>query len=247
MYEQEKITPYNHTEGKTEQVEKMFDGIARSYDLLNHLLSFGIDKRWRKKTIQVLSRFPHEKILDIATGTGDFALLTCQMLRPSRLTACDISEGMMEIGKKKALEAGLNDIISFQKEDCTRLSFRDNQFDIITVAYGVRNFAHLDKGLEEMHRVLKPGGHLAILELCVPDTEPMKSLFRIYSHVWMPLLGRLISKDKKAYSYLPATMEAFPQGEIMKGIIQKAGFKDVYFKRYSFGLSTMYIATKQSS
>ena len=244
MYKQEKITPYNQTEGKTEQVEKMFDGIAPSYDLLNHFLSFGIDRRWRRETIRELSRFRHETILDIATGTGDFAILTCQELHPARLVACDISEGMMALGREKTRKAHLEGIISFQKEDCGQLSFPDNSFDIITVAYGIRNFSDLDKGLREMLRVLKEGGHLAILELCVPKSLPMRFLFHIYSHIWMPFIGRLISKDKKAYKYLPATMEAFPQGEIMHDIILKAGFRDVYFKRYTWGLSTMYIATK---
>lgn len=244
MYEQEKIKPYNNTESKRKQVEAMFDGIAHSYDLLNHFLSLGIDKSWRTKTIKSLSRFPHSTMLDIATGTGDFAILACNILNPQKLIACDISEGMMSIGKEKVKKEGLQNIISFQKEDCMQLSFEDNTFDTITVAYGVRNFEQLDKGLKEMLRVLKPGGHVAILELCAPKSFPMKQLFWLYSHIWMPMIGRLISKDNKAYAYLPATMEAFPQGEVMQEIMQRAGYKEVTFKRFTFGLSTMYIATK---
>ena len=245
MYSQEQIKPYSSTGGKTEQVETMFNSIAHSYDLLNHFLSLGIDKAWRKKIIKALLPYHPQSILDIATGTGDFAILACKILHPKSVTACDISEGMMAVGKQKAESKGLDSIISFQKEDCEHLSFSDAVFDTVTVAYGVRNFAHLDTALHEMYRVLQQGGHLAILELCVPQHFPMRQLFWLYSHIWMPVIGKLISKDNKAYKYLPATMEAFPQGEVMQQIIQKAGFKDVCFKRLTFGLSTMYIATKQ--
>lgn len=244
MYDQEKIMPYESSEAKGKQVERMFDGIAHSYDLLNHVLSFDVDRSWRNKTINALRQFRHDRVLDVATGTGDFAILTAKKLQPKELVACDLSEGMMEVGRKKVEQSGLMQTVRFQREDCMSLSFADNSFDIVTVAYGVRNFEDLDKGLCEICRVLSEGGRLAILELCVPQRFPMKQCFWLYSHVWMPLMGRLISGDVTAYRYLPATMEAFPQGEVMKSILEKAGFHDVRFKRFTFGLSTMYLAQK---
>ena len=245
MYAQEKIKPYKDSpDGKKAQVETMFNGIAHSYDRLNHMLSLGIDRRWRAKTIKALLPYQPRYILDIATGTGDFALQAYRVLRPKRISACDISEDMMKIGRNKVMRAGLEDIIMFQKEDSEQMTFENETFDTITVAFGVRNFEHLDKGLEEMHRVLQPGGHLAILELSVPKGFPMKQLFWLYAHLWMPLVGLIISKDKKAYTYLPASMEAFPQGEVLTGILNKAGFREVWFKRMTFGLCTMYMATK---
>lgn len=244
MYEQEKITPYNKTDHKSEQVEIMFDHIAHSYDLLNHFLSLGIDRRWRRIAMDTLRPFAPQKVLDIATGTGDFAILAARRLHPSSIIGADISEGMMQVGREKVKEKQLSSIITFQREDCTHLSFPDNTFDAVTVAYGVRNFADLDTGLCEMRRVLKPGGHLLIQELTTPRRFPMKQLFTLYARFIMPTIGRVISKDRHAYTYLPATMEAFPQGEIMQGILQKAGFKEVYYRRFTGGISTMYLATK---
>lgn len=243
MYAQEKIKPYNGQEDKEVQVERMFDGIAHSYDRLNHLLSWGVDRKWRRATINALKPYAPARILDIATGTGDFAILAARRLKPQSIVGADLSEGMMEVARRKTKNQGLDGIITFRKEDCTRLTFRDGTFDAVTVAYGVRNFRDLDKGLREMLRVLKPGGHLAILELSAPAKFPMRQLFWLYSHVVMPTVGKLLSRDKCAYKYLPATMEVFPQGETMKGIIEKAGFGEVRFKRFTFGLSTMYIAT----
>lgn len=243
-YAQENIMPYGDKTPKGKQVEQMFDNIAHSYDLLNHWLSFGIDRKWRKATIDAVKPFVHDEILDVATGTGDFALLAFRRLAPKKIVATDLSEGMMEIGRKKVEKAGMSSVIEFRKEDCMHLSFADNSFDVVTVAYGVRNFQDLDCGLREMRRVLRPGGHIVILELCTPMHFPMKQLFWIYSHVVMPLLGRLISKDGKAYTYLPATMEAFPQGEVMQGILKRAGYDEVSFRRFTFGLSTMYLAKK---
>ncbi len=243
-YEQEKITPYGENGHKREQVERMFDRIAHSYDLLNHCLSWGIDKRWRKTAIDSLRPYEPRQILDMATGTGDFALLAAKRLHPDRIIGADISEGMMQIGREKVEKAGWTDIIAFQREDCETLSFEDNRFDAITVAYGVRNFENLDKGLREMCRVLKPEGHLLIIELTAPQRFPMKQLFSLYAKVIMPAVGRLVSKDPSAYTYLPATMAAFPQGEAMQGILRRAGFREVRFKRFTFGISTMYLATK---
>lgn len=244
MYEQEKIKPYGTEGHKREQVEKMFDNISSTYDLLNHSLSWGIDKGWRKKSIDALRPYQPQHILDVATGTGDFAILAAKRLQPKELTGADISEGMMNIARRKVKALGLEHIIQFQKEDCGQLSFPDNTFDAVTVAYGVRNFEDLDQGLRELQRVLKPEGHLLIVELCAPNRFPMKQLFKLYSKIIMPTVGRLISKDASAYTYLPATMEAFPQGEVMQNILKKAGFRSVTFKRFTFGICTMYLATK---
>jgi demethylmenaquinone methyltransferase/2-methoxy-6-polyprenyl-1,4-benzoquinol methylase len=242
-YQQERITPY-HDGDKTAQVEAMFDNIAPSYDKLNHRLSWNIDRGWRKKAIRQLAPFRPQTMLDIATGTGDFAILAAQMLKPSKLIGADISEGMMAVGQQKVKQAGLDGIISFAKEDCLNLSYASETFDAVTAAFGIRNFSDLDKGLQEMCRVLKKGGHLSIVELTSPVSFPMKQLFKVYSHTFLPLYGRLISKDKSAYSYLTKTIEAFPQGERMTEILQRAGFSDASFRRLTFGICTMYFATK---
>ena len=242
-YRQETIKPYNEGD-KAAQVEQMFDNIAPAYDTLNHRLSWNIDRGWRRKAIRQLAPFHPQAILDIATGTGDFAILAAEMLKPQRLIGADISEGMMEIGRHKVQEKGMQHIISFEKEDCTRLSYPEASFDAVTAAFGIRNFADLDKGLSEMCRVLKPGGHLSIVELTTPVSFPMRQLFHIYAHTVLPVYGRLISKDQSAYSYLTKTIEAFPQGERMVEILQKAGFSEASFKRLTFGICTMYFATK---
>lgn len=244
-YKQETIKPYSQEGEKGKQVEQMFDNIAHSYDLLNHALSLGIDKHWRKEAIASLRPYAPQHMLDIATGTGDFAMLSAKMLRPETLVGADLSEGMLKVAREKALRNEYRTVMTFQKEDCMALSFPDNSFDAVTVAYGVRNFQDLDRGLREMLRVLRPGGRLVIIELTTPQKFPMKQLFRFYSRVWMPFVGKLISKDKQAYTYLPATMEAFPQGEVMTEILKKAGFQDVNFKRFTFGLSTLYTAAKR--
>lgn len=244
MYEQEKIKPYHKEGDKTQQVEQMFDNIAHSYDKLNHRLSWNIDKGWRKKAIRQLLPYRPKVMLDIATGTGDFAILAAGMLRPVTLIGADISEKMMEIGKQKVEKEKLDSVISFKKEDCMNLSFADDTFDAITAAFGIRNFSDLNKGLGEMCRVLKKGGHLSIVELTSPVSFPMKQLFSIYSHTFLPLYGRMISKDRSAYDYLTATIEAFPQGEQMIEILKTAGFSKAQFKRLTFGICTMYFAEK---
>ena len=244
MYNQEKIKPYNSTEEKGKVVEAMFDNIAPTYDTLNHRLSWNIDKGWRRKAIMQLAPFSPKQMLDIATGTGDFAILASQMLQPKTLIGADISEGMMEIGRQKVAKTGLNQTISFQKEDCLNLTFPSETFDAVTAAFGIRNFQDLDKGLSEMCRVLKTGGHLCIIELTQPISFPMKQLFAIYSHTFLPLYGKLISKDSSAYSYLTHTIEAFPQAERMVDILKRSGFQAASFKRLTAGVCTLYLATK---
>ncbi|MBM6992099.1 MAG: bifunctional demethylmenaquinone methyltransferase/2-methoxy-6-polyprenyl-1,4-benzoquinol methylase UbiE [Prevotella sp.] len=244
MYQQEKIKPYGENEEKGQLVEKMFDNIAPSYDTLNHRLSWNIDKGWRRKAIKQLERFHPQVMLDVATGTGDFAILEARMLKPRKIIGADISEGMMAIGREKVAALHLDDTIEFKKEDSLDMSFDDETFDAVTAAFGIRNFQDLDKGLKEMCRVLKPGGHLSIVELTTPVSFPMKQLFRIYSHTFLPMYASMISKDKSAYKYLTATIEAFPQGEQMMEILQKAGFQKTSFQRLTFGICTLYLAEK---
>lgn len=243
-YPQEHIKPYGEEGTKAVQVERMFNHIAPTYDQLNHTLSMGIDRSWRRKAIHTLRPYHPQQILDIATGTGDFAILACRELQPQFLIGADISEGMMEVGREKVQQAGLADKVSFAREDCTALSFADATFDAVTVAFGVRNFEHLDIALGEMCRVLRPNGHLVILELSTPDRFPMKQLFTLYSKVVMPLIGKLVSKDNSAYTYLPESIRAFPQGEVMQRSIRNAGFSQVRFRRLTFGICTLYVATK---
>jgi len=246
MYEQEQIKPYGEEGTKREQVEQMFDNIAHSYDTLNHTLSFGVDKIWRNNAIDFLlkKRTSTDSVLDIATGTGDFAILAAQKLHPQRIVGCDISEGMMQIGREKVAKLGLSDTITFQNEDCAKMSFDTGSFDAVISAFALRNFQNLDECLKEMHRVLKDDGHLSVVDLCTPVSFPMKQLFYIYKKVVMPVLGKLFSKDNTAYSYLPETMDAVPQAERMQSIIQQAGFHDVNFKRLAFGMCILYTAEK---
>lgn len=246
VYTQEKIKPYGEEGTKREQVESMFDNIAHSYDLLNHTLSFGIDKLWRKSAINYLlqNRKSTDSILDIATGTGDFAILACNKLSPRKVVGIDISEGMMNVGREKVKSLGLDGKIEFRKEDCVKMSFADNSFDAVISAFALRNFENLDGCLKEMHRVMCEGGHLSVVDLCTPVSFPMKQLFCIYSRVVMPLLGRLFSKDARAYDYLPETMAAVPQGDRMREIISKAGFHNAKYKRLVFGMCILYTAEK---
>ena len=243
MYKQEEIKPYHEGE-KASQVEAMFDNIAPTYDKLNHRLSWDIDRGWRRKAIKALEPYHPQTVLDIATGTGDFAILAAQMLKPQRLIGADISEGMMAVGREKVQQLGLQDVIQFEKEDCLKLSYKDGTFDAVTAAFGIRNFADLDQGLREMCRVLRPGGRLSIVELTTPVSFPMKQLFWFYSHTVLPIYGRLVSKDSSAYSYLTKTIEAFPQGERMMGILLDSGFSDASFQRLTSGICTMYLAMK---
>lgn len=243
-YQQEQIKPYSPEGAKGRQVEQMFDSIAHSYDFLNHVLSLGIDRSWRRTAIDSLRPFAPKRLLDVATGTGDFALLAMRRLNLDGILGVDLSEGMLRVGREKVEQQGLSDRITLRKADCMQLDIPDNSFDAVTVAYGVRNFEDLDRGLQEMRRVLRPGGRLVIIELTTPVRFPMKQLFRFYSRILMPIVGKTVSHDARAYTYLPATMEAFPQGEVMQEILRKAGYTDVRFRRFTFGLSTLYTAAK---
>ena len=243
MYQQETITPYSQG-SKAQQVEQMFDNIAPTYDTLNHRLSWNIDKGWRRKAISQLKPFAPKSLLDVATGTGDFAILSAQMLRPETLIGADISEGMMEIGRQKVKQLGLDRVVRFEKEDCLHLSYEDNTFDAVTAAFGIRNFVHLEKGLTEMVRVLKPGGRMAILELSTPDNPMLRPFYNLYTRCIIPLLGEKIAKNREAYTYLPESIERFPKGKQMRKMLEKTGCK-VRQRKIFFGVCRMYKCTKK--
>jgi len=244
-YKAEKVVPYSDKDtSKGAQVEQMFDEIAPQYDLLNHLLSMGVDKSWRKKGIQSLKEVNPQNILDIATGTGDLAIQAYPVLKPQHILGIDISEGMMNVGRKKVVAEGLSEKIKFEWQNCTDLHLETDSFDAAMVAFGVRNFEDLDKGLKEILRVLRPEGKLMILELSTPEYFPMKQGYLIYSKLIIPLIGKLVSKSKVAYSYLPKSISAFPQNKTMKAILEKNGFTNVEYKKLTFGICTLYTAKK---
>jgi len=221
----------------------MFDNIAPKYDFLNHFLSLGIDKLWRKKAIRILSGYPSEIILDVATGTGDFAIAASK-LKPKKITGFDLSEQMLNVGRVKVKKLGLERIIDFRKGDSEAMPFADNEFDAITVAFGVRNFENLEKGLAEFKRVLKSDGVAIILEFSKPKYFPMKQFYLFYFFGILPLIGRMVSKDRSAYSYLPESVMAFPDDEKFMAILKKTGFSRVKQKRLTFGIATIYLAQK---
>ena len=243
-YGAESILPYNEEEQKGLQVERMFDTIAGKYDLLNHTLSFGIDKLWRKKGIAYLRPFAPKQILDIATGTGDLALQLQRQRHPDHIIGADLSEGMMEEGRQKVEKAGLSAHITFERQDCTALTYEDNRFDAVTAAFGVRNFERIEQGIAEMYRVLKPGGHLMILELSTPEHFPMAQSYHLYSSVFIPLIGRVLAHNKAAYHYLPASIKVVPQGRVMTELLQRVGFKEAHAQTFTFGVCSMYTGTK---
>jgi len=238
-----KITPYNSTESKKKQVSKMFDNIAKNYDLLNHSLSFGMDFYWRRKAVKYITNNP-KTILDVATGTADFAISSSK-LKDVNITGIDISEGMIEVGKQKIKSKGLEDAIQLQLGDAENLIFENNTFDAITAGFGVRNFEDLNKGLSEMYRVLKNKGIVAILEPSKPKSFPLKQFYHIYFHHVLPFFGKLISKDNSAYTYLPNSVEAFPNGKDFIKHLEKAGFKQCKHIPLTFGIVDLYIAIKE--
>lgn len=238
------VVPYKeqNTSKKT-QVARMFDSISRRYDFLNHFLSLGIDTRWRKKAIGLLRPHSPNYLLDVATGTGDFALESLT-LKPSKVIGIDISEGMLEIGRKKIVQRKLSELIELKKGDSENIPFEENKFDAVTVAFGVRNFENLEKGLKEIYRVLKPQGHLLVLEFSKPRKFPFKQLYNFYFKTILPKIGRWVSNDKEAYSYLPESVEAFPDGEDFTRILQDVGFKKITCTTLTFGISSIYMGQK---
>jgi demethylmenaquinone methyltransferase/2-methoxy-6-polyprenyl-1,4-benzoquinol methylase len=239
----DKITPYNSQSAKKDQVEEMFDNIAPRYDFLNHLLSMGIDITWRKKAIRIIGKKNPKSILDVATGTGDFAL-EARTLHPDRIEGLDISEEMLNVGRKKISAKKLDSLIEMVKADSEALPFKDKTFDAITVGFGVRNFAHLEVGLSEMLRVLNPGGQIVIIEISQPTSFPIKQLYNIYFKHVLPTVGKMVSKDARAYTYLPESVTHFAQGQEFADILTKVGYTEVSFTPLTFGAATMYVGTK---
>ncbi|MDP5199256.1 bifunctional demethylmenaquinone methyltransferase/2-methoxy-6-polyprenyl-1,4-benzoquinol methylase UbiE [Flavobacterium sp. DG2-3] len=240
-----KVTPYKDSSlGKKEQVTQMFDTISGNYDNLNRVISFGIDVKWRKKVLKIVSDKKPKVILDIATGTGDLAILMAQT-NAEKIIGLDISAGMLEVGKKKVEEKKLSNVIELVLGDSENMPFEDNHFDAITVGFGVRNFENLEKGFAEILRVLKPNGVFVILETSVPDKFPYKQGYNFYSKNILPLIGKLFSKDNDAYGYLSESAAAFPYGEALNNILRKTGFIDVVAMPQTFGVATIYSASKK--
>ncbi len=240
---QKTVKPYNSDKSKKEEVEQMFDNISVKYDFLNHFLSLGIDRIWRKKAVKELREVNPKKILDIATGTGDFAIANMK-LKPEEIVGIDISNGMLEVGRKKMRKKKIDHIISMKQADSENLPFDDDHFDGLTVGFGVRNFENLEKGLSEMLRVLRPGGKAVILEFSKPKKFPVKQSFTFYSKYVIPVLGKSISKDEKAYAYLPESVEAFPEGKEFEAILTKLNYKNVKSSLVSGGIATIYTGIK---
>lgn len=238
------VKPYNQSSKKVE-VEQMFDNIAHKYDFLNHFFSLGIDILWRKKAIRLIQKTQPKQILDVATGTGDFAILTAKQYSDvDAITGIDISEGMLEVGRKKVQEKHLHDKISFKKADSESLPYSEASFDAVTVAFGVRNFENLELGIAEMYRVLKADGVIAIIEFSKPKRFPIKQLFGFYFKWIMPTVGNWLSKDSRAYTYLPESVDAFPEGEAFCSILSKIGFSKVQVFSLSGGIASIYFASK---
>ncbi len=238
------VVPYkDKTDSKKKQVADMFNSIARKYDFLNHFLSLGIDIFWRKKAIKMLQSFQPKQLLDIATGTGDFAI-EAMKLHPEKIIGIDISEGMLEVGRKKMKQKGYDKIIDMQIGDSENLSFEDNKFDAVIVAFGVRNFENLEKGLQEMKRVIRKGGKVVILEFSKPTAFPIKQLYHFYFRLVLPKVGKIISKDSTAYTYLPASVSEFPSGNEFLKILKKVGYKNTKCKSLTLGISSIYVGEK---
>ncbi|MBL4707962.1 MAG: bifunctional demethylmenaquinone methyltransferase/2-methoxy-6-polyprenyl-1,4-benzoquinol methylase UbiE [Flavobacteriales bacterium] len=240
----ETIIPYKEKgSSKKEQVAEMFDNISHRYDFLNHFLSLGIDKLWRKKAVKLLKENKPKILLDVATGTGDFAIESLS-LNPKKVYGIDISNGMLDKGRIKIKKNKQDQIIELKYGDSENIPFEDNYFDAITVAFGVRNFENLEKGLSEMKRVLKTGGKVVVLEFSKPKSFPIKQIYNLYFHKILPSIGKLVSKDASAYTYLPESVEAFPEGKIFEEILTKVGFK--FKKTYPlfFGISSIYVVEK---
>ncbi len=231
-------------EGKKEKVRSMFNDIAPKYDLLNHVLSMGIDKLWRKKVRKSLEELKPKKILDIASGTGDLAIELAK-LNPEEIIGADIAEDMLEIGKKKVKKKGLDKIIKMEVGDAENLRFDTGYFDAVTVAFGVRNYENLLQGLKEMHRVLRPGGKVAILEFSKPSAFPIKNIYNFYFKNILPNIGKTVSKNDEAYTYLPESVQQFPEGRDFMKVMKKAGYTQIEQKRLTFGIATLYTGLKK--
>lgn len=244
MPEVENIKPYEQRGSKREQVEQMFDAIAPAYDFMNHAMTLGIDRLWRRRAVNRLKEVRPEFILDLATGTGDFAIKLCRTLHPRRVLGIDLSQGMLDVATAKAKRHGLDNVIAFQQADCLDLPVDDNSADAVTIAFGVRNFEDIARGYREMYRVLKPGGRLSVLELSVPTNSVIRWFYNLYTLHIIPFFGAMKSGDKEAYRYLPRSIAAVPQGHDMLALMRAADFGSCRFSRMTFGTCTLYEATK---
>lgn len=238
------VTPYQNESSKKEQVAEMFNNISGTYDFLNHFLSLGIDIIWRRKAIKELKAIQPQIMLDVATGTGDFAFESVSILKPKKIIGVDISKGMLAVADKKIKERNLGDVFSVQLGDSEGLNFESNTFDAITVAFGVRNYENLEKGIADMLRVLKPNGKIVILEFSKPRNFPIKQAYNFYFKYITPFFGRLFSKDKQAYTYLPESVAAFPDGETFTALMEKVGYKNTKHRPLTFGISAIYTGIK---
>ncbi len=247
MSDHDHITPYSESSStKKEQVSEMFDNVAGGYDQLNRIITFGMDVKWRKRIVDIVAGVRPQTILDIATGTGDMAILFAGSSE-ARITGLDISKGMLDVARTKVTEMNLSDQVSLQLGDAERLPFDDASYDVVSVTYGIRNFENLEKGLSEILRVLSPNGMLVILETSVPDKFPMRQGYLFYTKYVLPLVGRIFSKDKRAYSYLSESAIAFPYGGRLRVILEQIGYHNVEVKPQVQGISTIYVARKEGS
>ena len=245
QYAHDNIVPDSNSHAsKKEQVASMFDSIAKKYDFLNRFLSLGIDQIWRKKAIANFKSTPIVHLLDVATGTADMALMAYKQIKPKQITGMDISEGMMQYGRIKIAQKGLNDIIQLKQGDSTEIPFAENTFDGAMVAFGVRNFADLEKGLTEINRVLTPGSKIVILEFSQPSQFWFKPIYQLYMNWITPNIGKIFSGNKAAYSYLNESVAAFPEGKAFLSILEKAGFKNIYQQKLSLGICSIYCGNK---
>nr|MBC7613165.1 bifunctional demethylmenaquinone methyltransferase/2-methoxy-6-polyprenyl-1,4-benzoquinol methylase UbiE [Pseudopedobacter sp.] len=241
----ENVTPYKNQQGtKKEQVADMFNNISKTYDFLNHFLSLGIDIIWRKKAIKELQQDKPETILDVATGTGDFAFEALEILKPKKIIGVDISQGMLNIADQKIIKRNKSEVFEVRLGDSEKLLFDDNSFDAVTVAYGVRNFENLEKGISDMLRVLKPGGKAVILEFSKPKKFPIKQGYNFYFNYVTPTIGKIFSKDARAYSYLPESVNAFPDGKRFTDLMDKVGYKNTKARPLAFGICSIYTGIK---
>lgn len=242
----ELVNPYGSSDErhKGEQVEEMFDNIAPAYDFMNRAMTFGIDRSWRRLAVATAAALKPRRVLDVATGTGDMAIALARQCDDAEVVGIDLSEGMLEVGRRKIQDKGLGSRIKLQKADCLALPMESDSFDVVTVAYGVRNFENLLLGYREMYRVLRPGGQLLVLELSTPVNKLVRPFYHIYTRHLIPVVGRLVAGDSRAYSYLPESIAAVAQGKRMTALMREAGFTDACFKRLTMGVCTLYIATK---
>jgi demethylmenaquinone methyltransferase/2-methoxy-6-polyprenyl-1,4-benzoquinol methylase len=245
QFEHDKVLPYKASgQSKKDQVADMFDDIAPRYDFLNRFLSVGIDVGWRRKALKELGPIQPENLLDVATGTADVAIMAARMLNPGKIIGIDISEKMLAIGRNKLLKEGLSGQIELQSGDSEAINFPDNAFDAVTVAFGVRNFEHLEKGLGEIFRVLRPGGKLVVLEFSKPKTKGIQQLYKFYMGMVAPEMGKIFSSNKEAYRYLNDSVMSFPEGDRFTAILTSTGFKETTCKRLSFGICSIYCGIK---